>query len=55
MDGYIRLPRQPVDMAATERPTFRMGHLTVVPTNFESADVDALEDRADRESGTADR
>lgn len=55
MDGYIRLPRQPVDMAVTERPTFRMGHLTVVPTNFDPADVDALAERADRGSATADR
>lgn len=63
MGGYLRPWRQPVDMAATERPTFGMRHPTVVPTNFESGgdaseaeavDVSASDREADAEAVDGD-
>lgn len=35
MDGFIRVARPLSNMAARDRPTLGIAHLTVVPRNFE--------------------
>jgi hypothetical protein len=57
MDGFIRMGTPPSHMAARDRPTLGIAHLTVVPRNFEpeAAASDASESDTDHPADAQQR